>query len=161
MIRLVSVLFAVLLSGSYPVYAEENGRSYVDGNKPFLAISDVNRQAEAWAVCAATYDLVAEILSETKPAQSQLIRETANGAELAVMMSTITDSLETDISQSRFNALWEAAKLASTERPKTSRTWLLAEAESYADKEGVAFQKNLMATFEVCAKNIEAQKMYI
>jgi len=160
--RAVFVLCAVLLSGShYSVYAEDNGTSYVDRSKSILAIRDVNRQADAWAMCAATYDLMADFLSATKPAQSQVIRNTANGAEVAVMMSILSDGLKPGIPQERFNALFASAKLASTERPKTSRNWLLAEAKSYDDKESNTFLKNLMATFAVCAKNAKAQQMYI
>jgi len=142
--------------------AEENGKSYVDGGKSFIEIKDVNRQAEAWAMCAAAYDFMAEILSEAQPARSRQLKDLANGAEVAVTMSMVSDGLDPQITQEHFNSLWSMAKLAGTELPRTRRTMLAAEAESSTDKEGSKiFLANLSATISVCFKNLEGQQMYI
>lgn len=140
--------------------AAADATPYVDGSKSFLEIKDVNRQAEAWAMCAATYDYMAGILSEAQPARSKQISELANGAEVAVTMAIVSDGLDPEISQDRFNALWSMAKLSGTELPKTRFTMLDAEAEADTGNNAV-FLKNLTATFEICIRNLEGQQMYI
>ena len=137
--------------------ADDAGVSYVEADKPFLEISDVNREAEAWAMCSAAYNALSEILSQEQPARAKQMNQLANGAEVAVTMSLFSDGLASDISSDRFESLWSAAKLSGTEIPKTSRTMLAAEAESNPDD----FMHNMMATFEVCMDNISAQQMYI
>lgn len=141
--------------------ATEDATPYVDGSKSFLEIKDVNRQAEAWAICAATYDYMAGILSETQPARSKQLSELANGAEVAVTMAIVSDGLDPEISQDRFNALWSMAKLSGTELPKTRFTMLAAEAEADTGKNNAVFLKNLTATFEICIRNLEGQQTYI
>lgn len=158
---MIAVMFSLAVVTIGKVYAEVKNRSYVDGSKSFLEIKDVNRQAEAWALCAATYDVMAEILSEAQPARSQQLRELANGAEVAVTMAIVMDGLDSEISKERFNALWAMAKLAGKELPRTRQTMLAAEAESYQNKGAEVFLGNLSATIEVCFKNLEGQQMYI
>jgi hypothetical protein len=53
------------------------------------------------------------------------------------------------------------AKLAGTELPKTSRTFLMAEAESTPKDEIDKFLENLGAAVEVCASNLDGQKTHI
>ncbi len=141
--------------------AADDAAPYVDGSKSFLEIKDVNRQAEAWAMCAATYDLMAEILSEAQPARSKQLRELVNGAKVAVTMSIVYDGLDPKISPDRFNALWSMAKLSGTELPKTRLTMLAAEAEANTGKNNEVFIRNLTATVEICIRNLEGQQMYI
>lgn len=144
--------------------AESKGTSYVDNSKPFITINNVNRESEAWAMCAATYDLMAELFVKDQPARAKQFSELANGAELAIAMSIITDGFVKDIKPERFNALLNVAKTASTELPKTRRTMLLAELESSTSNkknDGGNFMSNLSATFEVCVRNLESQQMYI
>jgi len=152
------VLIAALIISNH-LYAETNGKPYIDGSKPFLSIKDTNRQAEAWAMCAATYDVTAEMISDSKPARARQIKDLANGAEIAIAMSQVINDLSEDIKTERFNAVWRIAKLSMTELPKTRVTMLLAEAESSDDK--VEFMNNLNATIDVCVKNLEAQQFYI
>lgn len=140
--------------------AATDATPYLDVSNSFLEIKDVNRQAEAWAMCAATYDYMAGILSDTQPARSKQLSELANGAEVAVTMAIVSDGLDSEISQDRFNALWSMAKLSGTELPKTRFTMLAAEAEADTGNNAV-FLKNLTATLEVCIRNLEGQQMYI
>lgn len=158
------LIFALAFIVSNASQAKSKGTSYVDDSKPFIAIQDVNRQAEAWAMCAATYDLTAELFAKDRPARAQQFSELANGAELAVAMSIVNDGIVKDISPDKFDALWEAAKISHTELPKTRRTMLLAELESSSENSKIGtsiFLSNLSATLEVCVKNLEAQQMYI
>jgi len=153
------VLSAVSLLMITQLYAEET-QSYVDGSKAFIAIKDINRQAEAWATCAAAYDIMAEIF-ESQPTQSQQMKELGNGAETAVTMSLVLDDIKKDITPEKFNALWSFAKVAGQEIPKTRRTTMLAEAESLGKKGANAFVAKVFATVKICVGNLESQQAYI
>lgn len=158
----ISALVALSVLAIGPAKTVEGATPYVDGSKPFIAIEDVNRQAEAWAMCAATYDFAAKIFAEEQPARSQQLNELGNGAEVAVTMAVFSGGLDPEISQERFNALWSVAKLSGTEIPKTRMTILAAEEESYAGNNNkVVFLENISATIEVCLKNLEGQQMLI
>ena len=142
--------------------ASEN-LTYVEGSKPFVTIEDVNRQGEAWAACAASYDILARFLDET-PAQSQQLKDRANGAKLAVGMTLVLEDLDSDISPERFNALWTFAKVAIDAWPETQRNAILEEAESLSSEgaEGSnKFVDKLIATVKICNSNLESQQMYI
>lgn len=141
--------------------ADEDATPYVDGSKSFLEIKNVNRQAEAWAMCAATYDFMAELLSDSRPARSKQLNELANGAKVAVTIAIVSDGLNTKISQDRFNALWSMAKLSGTEIPKTKLTMLAADAEASTGKSYDVFVRNLTATLDICIINLEGQQVYI
>jgi len=155
----IALIFSAIFS--IGAIAEETGASYLD-DRLFLEIKDVNRQAESWAMCAATYDFMAAVLSEAQPARSRQLKDIANGAEMAVIMSMVSDGLDSEMTQERFYSLWTMAKLAGSELPLTRRTMLAADAESSSDKKGAkVFFANLSATMSVCVKNLEAQQMYI
>ena len=157
-----AIFFGVLLAMFGQIYASEIS-TYVDGSKPFIAIKDVNRQGEAWAACSATYDIIARLLGET-PAQSQQLKDRANGAKLAVGMTLVLEDLDSDISPERFNALWTFAKVAIDAWPEIQRNAILADAESLSSEgaEGSnKFVDKLIATVKICKSNLESQQMYI
>lgn len=157
--RLIYILFLVL---PIQLVAEKyNGKSYVDGTKGFIEIKDSNRQAEAWAMCAAAYDVMAEILLSSTPARSKQLTDLANGAELAVIISMVANKLDKDMSPEKFNNLWSFAKISGAELPKTRRTILLADFESDESEGSVVFVADLSKTVEVCISNLEAQQTYI
>ena len=112
-------------------------------------------------MCAATYDVMAQILSKLQPARAQQLRDLAKGAKVTAIMTIASDGLDPGITQERFNALWAMAKLAGTELSSTRRTMLAADAESSTDKEAEVFIGNLSATMEICFKNLRGQRMYI
>lgn len=151
-----------LLFTTSAVIAENKSTSYVDGSKPLFLVEDTNRQAEAWAMCAATYDLTADIIEADNPARARQYRELANGAEVAAGMAVFSDGYSENIELEQFNALWAMSQWAMTEPPKTSRTKLLADMESNETPEQVnAFLWNLDATLKVCVQNLEGQKVYV
>ncbi len=140
------------------------GEPYVDGSKSFLEIKDPNRQAEAWAMCAAAYDFAAELTADSKPAHSQKLSEMANGAKLAITMSIVSEGLReaanSDNIRERFSALWNMGKLAGESLPEISRTQLEVELESTPDGDVSIFLLNLFDTVDVCFRNAKAQQFY-
>ena len=152
------IIAILLLSFSGSAFAE----SYVDGSKPFLQIEDANREAEAWAACAASYDIISEILANlSEPAQSKQMSEFANGAELAVGISMVMNDFSDDITAERFNALWSYSKIAMEEWPASQRTGMLADAERLGKDGYQEFVKNISATVNICISNLEDQQRYI
>ncbi|WP_461517759.1 hypothetical protein [Porticoccus sp.] len=143
------------------VHASESGISYINADEPFLEITEVNRQAEAWAMCSAAYDTLAYIVSDSSPARSQQLSELAGGAEIAIIMATVADSLHDEMTQEKFDAVWNIAKSVSTEMPGSMRTFLAAEIASTSNTGTSTFFDNLSATVTVCVKNLPSQEFYI
>lgn len=133
---------------------------YVDSSMPFLEIQDSNRQAEAWAMCAAVYNVISENITG-QPAGSRHLHALKNGAELAVTMSMALDSTNSGMTSEHYSALWTKATLAGTELPKAKLRILAAEAESLSVKGSDKFIDKLTATFNICVSNLEGQQIYI
>jgi hypothetical protein len=153
-----TILFLLLLF-STQIFAED-GESYVEvPSDDITKLTDVNREAEAWAMCAASYNTMAMLLKESKPAQSDYISDLANGAELAIMISVVADAIleDDDISPERFNAVWTASKVLMQELPKTKQKFIFVMIEQDNEKMLV----DLTATISVCVSNLENQQMYI
>ena len=133
---------------------------YVDGSKPFITIKDVNRQGGAWAMCSASYDLMAKVF-ESKPATSHRMQEWANGAQVAVAMTLVTGADLGEMTPERFNATWAYSKVAMEEWPKTARTSILFDAEMLGAEGADEFLDNLTGTVKICISNLETQQVYI
>ncbi len=135
--------------------------AYVDGSKPFVEIEDVNRQAETWAVCAASYDIMSTIMEPKAPDRAKQIADLGMGARVALGMSMVANELEPDISQERFNELWASPSLAMAEMPQVQLNSILSDAESMGTEGAEAFGKKINATVVICIDNLKSQQMYI
>lgn len=138
--------------------AEENSYLSVDG--PIIQIENVNRQAEAWGTCAAAYDVMA-MFFESQPAQAQQLKNFGNGAELAVIMTHVSDGLDPDMGQEGFSALWNYSKTLAESIPETRRTMILADAESAGEDGADEFLQRVTNTVKTCVANLEGQQVYI
>ena len=154
-----AALFFSLMLGSHAFADTET--SYIVGNKQFLSIKDVNRQAEAWGTCSAAYDVMAMGLGESHPAQAKQYSDLGNGASIAVVMSHVADGLSSDMSPERFNALWNYSKTLADSIPETKTTMILADAETLGDSGAEKFISKLAETVKVCMANLEGQQTYI
>lgn len=134
--------------------------SYISNDKPFISIKDVNRQAEAWGACSATYDIMA-LLLESSPAQAKQFKDFGNGASMAVVMTHVSDGLKKDMSSSQFLALWNYSKTLADSIPETQKTRMLADAEAIAATGSADFIDRISATIKVCMRNLEGQQVYI
>ena len=135
--------------------------AYVDTGTPFLEIEDANRQAETWAVCAASYDMMSTIMREGAPARAQQLSDLGNGAKLSAGMTLVTRDLDPDISIEKFKLLWADAQVAMTEWPQEKLNAILADAQRMGDEGAEAFGRKINATVVACINNLEAQQMYI
>lgn len=157
--KIKSLLFIGLV---FPITFSAAGetQSYVDGSKPFVEIKDINRQAEAWATCAAAYDIMADVF-ESQPAQAKQLKELSSGAEMAVTMSLFQYILSKDITPERLHGLWTYAKDVGQALPESWQTIILADVKAL-DSEGVnSTVDNLSATVKICIDNLESQQDYI
>lgn len=147
--------FAIVTNFSYAQSVD----TYLSAKTEFITITDANRQAEAWATCAATYDILASFL-DVGSAQAQEIKNMGNGAALAVSMTSVAAGFTENISQERFNALWNYSKTLSQTLPDARRTMILADAERLKNDQQ-RFVDKLMATARICMENVDAQQKYI
>ena len=157
-IKYAGLLVGLMIS-SYALGSSDS--SYVDGSKPFLAIKDVNRQAEAWGTCSATYDVMAMLLAKSNSAQAKQYKDLGNGASMAVVMVHVSDGLVSDIPPERFNSLWNFSKTLADSIPETKRTMILADAESLGKSGTETFITKVAATTKICMANLEGQQTYI
>jgi hypothetical protein len=97
-----TIILCLLFTSSI-CFAEKKD-SYVDGSVPFILIDDINRQGEAWATCAASYNIMSELI-DSNLAQSKQMKELGNGASLSVTMAILAKDLKEDISPTKFKAL--------------------------------------------------------
>lgn len=135
--------------------------AYVDGDKPFLEIKDVNRQAEAWGTCSATYNVMSMLLTESNSAQAKEYSNLGSGAAVAVVMTHVADGLSADMNPDRFNSLWSYSQILGDSIPETSKTMILAEAETLGESDAGSFITKLAETVKICMANLESQQLYI
>ena len=132
------------------------------GANPSSQYKDANREADAWAICAASFDVTAEVLAGlSQPAQSKQLQELANGAELAVGISLVMNELSTDITPERFNTIWAFSQMAMEAWPASKRTMIMADAERMGKDGFEEFMSSLGETNKICISNLETQQMYI
>lgn len=150
-------LAALLLVFSSPALAD----AYVDTGKPFTEIENVKQQAETWAVCAASYDIMSTIMESESPEKARQLSGLGDGAALAVGMSLVINDLDPDISIERFKVLWANSQTAMSEWPQAQLTSILAEAEEMGAEGAQEFGRKINATVVTCLNNLKGQRMYI
>lgn len=144
-------------------------KGFARPDDPFVSIGDPHRQAEQWAICSATFDTLAWLVTEAgSPARGQQLRELANGAKVAVAMTFVSDSmgriseLPADQARPAFASAWRFAQHSMASLPETEVTKLRAEFEAASQAgELEAFVGQLTATMEICGSNGDGQQMYV
>ena len=155
----IMVVAALLLGFSSEILAE--GKSYVDGSVKIIDTKNSHREAQSWSMCAAAYDLMAEIVQESAPARAKQLGDLANGAELAAIISMVAKEINEDMTPEKFESVWNFSKLSGGEMPKTMRTTLLADLEADISEGKSVFLDSLGKTVVVCAGNLKDQQTYI
>lgn len=142
-------------------YASDDESYLVTNTNPkFLEIKDVNRQSQAWGICSAVYKITASFLPEQN-AQAKQLLDFARGAELAVIMTHVSDGITKDISPERFSTLWLFSKQLGDSIPETSLTAVLADRERLGEEGQEQFVNKLTATMTICSDNLKDQQTYI
>jgi hypothetical protein len=134
--------------------------SYVEATAPFVDISDVGRQAEVWATCVVTYEIL-EKTFQSKPAQAKQLSDFGNGAQLAVMMVHMSEGISSDLPQKEMNALWSISKVIAKSTIDTRRNWMAVNAENIGEEDKQVFFDKVVQTGKICIENLEDQQGYI
>lgn len=101
------------------------------------------------------------LFAETNRAQARQYKDLSNGASMAVLMAHVSDGLSADITQNKFNALWNFSKTLADSIPETKRTMILADSEALGKEGSDKFIEKVAATIKVCISNLEGQQTYI
>ena len=158
--KLACITLVIFLSALANPAASEVSYAYVSDAKPFLNIKDANRQAEAWGICAATYQITGDLM-EADSNKSKQFKMKSNGASVAVVMTHVIAGLKENMSQSEFYALWNFSKTLRRSIPDVARTRILSDLESTTEKDRAMFFDKLKNTLEICISNLDGQQFYI
>lgn len=154
MVILISFLFASFISAS----ENNEGKSHIPHNQPFLLIDDVNRQAEAWATCVAVWQIMSDLFNESK-AQADEYSNLGNGAKIAIVMTFVSTVISEDKpNPNQFSSTWKLAKTLMDSMPEVQLTSIMAD----LDARGMdAWSMDFKLTLAQCMDNLETQQMYI
>ena len=147
----------MLLLLASPAFAD----AFVDTEKRFIEIADVEKQAQTWAVCTAAYDIMATVMQERSPDRAKQLGDLGNGARVSVGMSLIVNDLDPEITTEQFRALWARAAQAMAEWPQQHLSFMLSEAERLGDERAEEFGRKINATVVGCIENLAGQKHYV
>lgn len=147
--------------------AAQTARAPYVTQEQFDPRGDKHELARTWSICAALYNTLSSLnRAWEKPAQAEHFNNLGNGAEVAVAMTFVVDAFGTsaeNISQSRFNATWEYAKVAMKEMPSVQQTEINANLEM-GMKGTTELADEIQAIVNgatVCIKNAKLQQTYI
>lgn len=159
--RLKSLLY-LLLASILPIPALAAGSaSYLDSQARFADISNPEQQAEAWAVCAAAYDVMSTIMRETSPDRARQLHNLANGAQVSIGMTLVSASIDASTDAERFSELWVAHESAMVDLPQQKLADILEEGEDLGDERAEDFGRKINATVFTCIDNLDTQRDYV
>lgn len=150
------ILLLALCSG---VTQGKEQDSYLSSTAPFITYENINDEVLAWATCAATMDILAEVYKSDNPSTSEQLNNLANGAEVAILMSQVSRVLsKDDFEVSELNATITYGKMQMDEAPNVQKQVILSELEL----EGLELvTTKLTTTLKLCSENNELQKIYV
>ena len=138
--------------------AASKGKSYINSSQPFLLIDDVNRQAEAWATCAAVWQIMSELFNDSK-AQADEYSNLGNGAKMAIVMTFVSSVISEDNpNPQKFNSTWTLAQTLMESIPDVMLTSIIADLET---KGMDAWAMDFKPTVAQCTENLETQQYYV
>lgn len=150
---ITAVLPAMLLADSTD--------TYIDGRSRFAEISSPQEQAEAWAVCAAAYDVMSTIMQVSAPERARQLHHLANGAQVSIGMALVAAQLEIDTDTTGFVDLWAAHEAAMVDLPQQKLADILEDGEAMGDERAAEFGNKINATVFTCIENLDTQRDYV
>ena len=154
----ISLLFTAVLPLPLPAAGTD---SYIGGQSRFAEISNPRREAEAWAVCAAAYDVMSTIMRESAPERSRQLHHLANGAQVSIGMALVSARIDADADAGQFSELWRASESAMVDLPQQKLADILEDGEAMGDERAQDFGKKINATVFTCIDNLETQRDYV
>lgn len=138
-----------------------NSASYIESQARFAEISNPRQQAEAWAVCAAAYDVMSTIMRASSPERSRQLHNLANGAQVSIGMALVSAQIDADTDAARFGELWAANEAAMVDLPQQKLADILEDGEAMGDERPEDFGRKINATVFTCIDNLDTQRDYI
>jgi hypothetical protein len=142
---------------------------WVSEDFPFDTLKlSTTEQAQKWATCAATYEVISDILRmQGKPAMAENIHEYFNGAGTVIMSIFLMDFSSQKINfkdpkfSEKFKKIREYAIHASKDYPKSRKNKIMALLEAAENKE--EWSSAAKISFERCSKKeaLELQQVHI
>lgn len=160
------LLSATLLLTCGELFAETNktnlGSFHLQNDVIFTSY-DKHAEAKAWAKCVVTYRFFSEVFSESKPAVSKQYSNMANGANLAIVMSVVSRSMQENQDNFNFPSVWNTAKTTAESEVElqTNALQVIFETDTREDsmlKLGVELGET---NLETCSANATLQQMYV
>lgn len=150
-------LYASELSLSKDMYSE----SYIEGDHQFSANKDKQIEANSWAMCNASYSMLAKINENESPAYALKLNQFGNGASVALVM-TYYMRMETAENGSTFNQdfarAWRYGQSMKEPLIDVAATHIASNFET----EGIDVSLvKLLNTVEICVGNLDLQQAYI
>lgn len=137
------------------------GEPYLSNSQPFFLIENVNRQAEAWATCAAVWNIMAELTQANGGSKVKIEKYSnfGNGAKMAVAMSYVSDVIkDTNIDQSRLRATVRFAQTASQSMPEVQMVAIKSDLEVKGEN---PWFDDFFATMDICIENLQGQQSHV
>lgn len=163
-------LTSIMLLTTTAVGAQDFSSKYLR-DVEIQTIQEKHERARVWATCAAVYDTAAVISEriQKKPVEAKEYRQMANGSEVAVAMTFVSDVIinldkkNTELIAAKFNATWDFAKTAMNAMPETIKTTINANLERAFKGDGDLDSEitNIYSAVGICMKNVKAQQAYI
>ena len=135
--------------------------SYIGNQARFVEIANPELQAEAWAVCAAAYDVMSTIMRESAPDRSRQLRHLSNGAQVSIGMALVSAEIDAGTDSERFSELWLDNESAMVDLPQQKLADILEDGEAMGEERAEDFGKKINATVFTCIDNLDTQRDYV
>lgn len=156
--RLAALLIPAILALPVPAWAQQI--AYIASNTPLLQIENKTQQAEAWAVCAAVYDLMLDSLEQRNPGNAAMAKEMRDSAALAVDMSLLMRDHSTDLSFSEFKQAFAEVREEGKRIRIIKHQLVYKDFSAAATGSTPAYTQKIEATLTLCKENQEGQAFY-
>ena len=157
----IALIALTIVAFTPPLAATDNAASYLDSQTRFAEITNPRQQAEAWAVCAAAYDVMSTIMRESAPERSRQLYDLANGAQVSIGMALVNSQIDADTDATRFGELWAESESAMIELPQQKLADILEDGEDMAQERAEDFGRKINATVYTCIDNLDTQRDYV
>ena len=152
----------LIFIGFMPVVAlAGNTVSYIENKARFAEISNPRQQAEAWAVCAAAYDVMSTIMRASAPDRARQLHDLANGAQVSIGMALVSAQIDAVTDSTAFGELWAANEAAMVDLPQQKLADILEDGEAMGNERAEDFGKKINATVFTCIDNLDTQRDYV
>ena len=91
-LNLITAMVFFLMFGLFAgnSIAVEPDNSYLASKESFSALENVNDEAQAWATCSASLDILSNIMKDESPNVALQLNNLSNGSDVSILMSQVS-----------------------------------------------------------------------